>query len=458
MNRRHFLMSAAAPAQDDFIRVSRRDPRYLETSHGRPYIPNGLNLIAPGNAKDEAGGFATFERWLERLAENRGNYIRLWLSHAFWAVEHEREGEYDESRAKRVDRALALCRRRGIRAKLTLEHFRTIGEPTRQKWADKPLHNVSNGGSARSIADFFDGEASRAQFRRKLDWFAKRFGSDPAVYGWELWNEVNAAQGGDVLAWTEVMLKELHARFPRNLAMQSLGSFDRERARDLYRRHSLMPGNDLAQVHRYLDLGAEWEVCHGPVDVLAAEAVRELLSYQPNKPVILAESGAVEPKHSGPFQLYATDRAGIILHDVLFAPFFAGAAGAGQIWHWDSYVDANNLWHHFGRFADVTSGLDPAAEHFRPGMIEHDFLRVYALRGAKTTLAWCRDPDNDWRSELEQERPPAVFRGVEVRGLGEGRGRVYDPWSGRSSPLELRKGAARIPEFTRSVVLRVDHP
>ncbi|MCU0248125.1 MAG: cellulase family glycosylhydrolase, partial [Bryobacter sp.] len=412
MNRRQFLVTAAAaaPPREDFIRVSRRDPHYLETSSGKPYIPNGLNLIAPGRSRSEEEGFATFERWLDRLAENRANYIRLWLSNEFWAVEHALEGEYDEAKAKRIERALAMCRKRGIYAKLTLEHFRTIGEKTTQPWADKPLHNVANGGSARSIADFFDGEAPRAQFRKKIEWFAKRFGSDPTVYGWELWNEVNATRGGDVLAWTEVMLKELRLRFPRNMAMQSLGSFDRERTRDMYRRHSLMPGNDLAQAHRYLDLGAEWTVCHGPVDVLAAEAVRELLSYEPNKPVILAESGAVEPKHTGPFKFYATDRAGIILHDVLFAPFFAGAAGSGQIWHWDAYVDKNNLWHHFGRFADIAEKLDPASEHFRPAMIDHDSLRIYALHGKRTTLAWCRDRENTWRSELEQERPPTPLR------------------------------------------------
>ena len=45
-----------------------------------------------------------------------------------------------------------------------------------------------------------------------------------------------------------------------------------------------------------------------------------------------------------------------------FAPFFAGAAGSGQCWHWDRYVDKMNLWHHFGRFAEIVKGLDPPAE------------------------------------------------------------------------------------------------
>ena len=40
-------------------------------------------------------------------------------------------------------------------------------------------------------------------------------------------------------------------------------------------RSATIDGNDVQQVHRYLDLGAQLTVCHGPVDVLAADAVAE---------------------------------------------------------------------------------------------------------------------------------------------------------------------------------------
>jgi hypothetical protein len=70
---------------------------------------------------------------------------------------------------------LAIAGRHGIRVKLCLEHFRHLGSG-RQTWAAKPLHLVANGGTATNIGDFFDGTASREQFKRKLDWFARRFG------------------------------------------------------------------------------------------------------------------------------------------------------------------------------------------------------------------------------------------------------------------------------------------
>jgi hypothetical protein len=56
----------------DFVRVSPRDPRYFELSDGRPYIPIGLNMIAPpGNE-----GLPGLEAWLERLQAKGGNYVQ----------------------------------------------------------------------------------------------------------------------------------------------------------------------------------------------------------------------------------------------------------------------------------------------------------------------------------------------------------------------------------------------
>lgn len=453
------LLSGSAFTQE-YVRVSPRDPRYLELSSGKPYIPIGLNLIAPPRAATAEESMRIYERWLDALSANRGNYVRFWMSNPFWDVEHQKSGVYDEDKARLIERALEMCGARGIKVKLTVEHFRSIGGGP-QAWADKPLHHIDNGGTARSIADFFDGEPSRARFREKIAWLKKRFGDRPEVFGWEFWNEINAVRGGNYLAWTEAMLPALHAAFPKNLAMQSLGSFDTQRATEPYRKHSTMPGNDLAQVHRYLDLGAQLEVCKGPVDVLAADAVRELLSYSPGRPVLLAESGAVEPKHTGPFKHYKADKAGIILHDVLFAPFFAGAAGPGQIWHWDSYVAANDLWWHYGRFAEAVKNLDPPAEGFDAKLIEKPGVRIYLLAGKTTSLAWIRDAASDWRTELEQGRKPAPVKGVRLEPGEAVRVRqadAYDPWTGTWSRARVRGGSIEVPAFTRSIVVRWRKP
>ena len=458
--------AGAAPVADAdaFVRVSQRDARYLELSNGRPYVPIGLNMVHPGaRDNDEAGGMRHMEDWFQKLERNGGNFARVWISSGFWDVEHERSGVYDEAQAKRIAALLALARRHGIRLKLCLEHFRSIDPNSSQKWTQKLMHRTDRGGPATNMADFFTNERSRAQFKGKLAWLTQRFGNNPTIFGWELWNEVNAvsARQEAYLPWTQAMLAELHRLSPSNLAVQSLGSYAHPAERALYRRHSLLPGNDLAQVHRYLDGGASWEVCHGPVDVLAADAVRELLAFQPGRPVLLAESGAVEPSHSGPSKLYAQDKAGVILHDVLFAPFFAGAAGPGHCWHWDVYVDRNNLWPQFARFAATVRDLDPPAENFQPSMPAHPRLRVYQLLGRHTLLLWCRDPQNTWESELARGQAPETLGGQTLDlgpappGAGAAHVRIYDPWQDRWSDGALQNGKLTLPAFSRSIVVRI---
>ncbi len=455
--------------EGSYVRVSPRDPRYFELSDGRPYIPIGLNMIAPPGGT-EARAMAQMEDWMRKLSANGGNYIRLWLSRDFFDIEHAKSGVYDDTKARRIDAVLRLARLYDIRVKMTLEHFRHLGDGT-QAWAAKPIHSVSNGGPAKDIADFFANPASREQFKRKLDWYAKRYGDDPTVFAWELWNEFDAVQemwkpeawqqGGVALDWTREMLGALHQRFPKNMAVQSLGSFDSETKTGIYRTFCLIPGNDVAQVHRYLDLGAKLEVCHGPVDILAADAVTTLIGFNTGKPVVLAESGAVEPGHSGVFKLYEQDKAGIILHDILFAPFFTGAAGSGQCWHWDSYVAKNDLWWQFGRFAQAVKHIDPPAEQFRVIRVEHPRLRIYALAGRHTLLAWCRDTQNTWRTELAEGKEPERLTDQTIRLPAElmpqdrAHVGVYDPWSDTWSESKTSGGQLPVPSFIRSVIVRI---
>jgi len=461
------LLGAGVAAEADdrpYVKVSPRDSRYFELADGKPFIPVGLNMVGVWGRSGEDEALDRMEGWMKSLSENGGNFVRVWLSSEFWDVEHERCGQYDPVVGKRIDRLFAMARKHNLYLKLTIEHFREINPDDpyakRRSWATKPLHHMSRGGTASSVDDWFTGEPSRTQFRKKLDWYAERYGSDPIVFGWELWNEVNAVRSGKYLPWTEVMLDELRQRFPKNLAMQSLGSFDRPHNRDQYRAMVTLKGNDVAQVHRYLDLGANLEICHGPVDVLTADAIRELTAMKPGKPIVLAESGAVEPSHTGPFKLYDKDKAGIILHDVIFAPFFAGAAGTGQCWHWDRYVEKNNLWWQFGRFAKMVEGLDPAAENLQPMMIANPQLRVYALKGTGTTLVWGRDVQNTWQSELAEGVQPRELKGVTIDmssagGLAGATVCIYNPWSDAWTDTRPNGDTVTLPPFKRSIVVKI---
>jgi hypothetical protein len=443
-----------------FVQVSEKDPRYFQLSDGSPYIPIGLNMIAPNTAPSL--GMDRMEEWMRLLSENGGNFIRIWLGARYWNPEQKAAGLFDNEAAERIDSLFMLARKYDIRLKMCLESFRSIHPDNVGIKGRFPLtmYHTSKGGPFDSMEEYINTDRGKAHFKKKLDWFQERYGSDPIIFGWELWNEMDAIVADGWESWTEEMLEELDARFPENLVMQSLGSYDRIRKREMYRRVISMPGNEVAQVHRYLDLGAEWEICHAPMDLLAADAVREMVAFNPGKPILLAETGGVEPSHTGPIRYYKLDTMGMILHDILFVPFFSGAAGPGHTWHWSQYVAENALWYHFDRFAQAVDGIDPTEEQFEPLMLEQDSLRAYVLRGKRTIMVWLRDEQNTWKSELEEGIAPRLFYGVELDlarfglGFSEKRVEIFDPWRNSWEEGRVRDQKIMLPEFSRSLVIR----
>ncbi|MBN8216556.1 MAG: cellulase family glycosylhydrolase [Spirochaetes bacterium] len=448
------------------LRVSPKDGRYLETEDGTPFIPIGLNLCFPRFVEDEGEILGKMKKWMGSLAAHGGNFFRLWLSHPAFDVECVQSGVYEEGKARRIDAVFAMAAEAGLYVNVCLEHFRSLDTPPPAfpgaASFGKPLHHRKNGGAAETMTEFWRGAESRSRFKKKIAWMAARWGALKHVAVWELWNEVNAVEGEGYEAWTVEMLAELKRCFPQRITMQSLGGWETLREKDTYARFLPMAHNDLSVVHRYLNEGGDREVAGGPIDVLAAGAVRDARSLGTTRPILHGEGGAVEPHHAARFRHYEADRDGAILHDVLFAPFFAGAAGSGQIWHWDFYVDSLSLWPHFARFAEAIKGVDPLEERFEPRFVETATLRIHGLLGKKTALLWLRDPANDWRTEFEKKIAPAVLAGVEIDlaalGLSGGAkaAECYDPWKHVwTASDKVPEKNLRLPSFQRSLVVRI---
>jgi hypothetical protein len=198
------------------------------------------------------------------------------------------------------------------------------------------------------------------------------------------------------------------------------------------------------------------------MDIICASAVDELLTYNTGKPIILAETGAVEPRHAGPSKYYPLDTAGILLHDILFAPFFSGSAGAGMSWHWESYVHKNNLWYHFKRFNEAIKGINPIEEKFIPVKQETDAVNMYQLKGNSHTLIWIRDKNSNWKSELEQGVAPQYLQGIQLQldelGIASSTDKVevYDPWTDTWTTSNRIDNHFPLPDFKRSLIVRIN--
>jgi len=461
------VWSAAAMGGTRFIDVSRENPRYFETSDGKVWIPVGCNIcfdrLYDGKVHGHEAVRANFDRWLRAFAANGGNCIRLWAGHASLEVMPDVAGVYDPERTKTIKFIISLCEELGIKVKITFESFRSCmskqvcGAMANPKGCNFNYHATFNrhiyAPYAKNLPEFFKSEKCREFYLGKARYLKDLgFGDSPAVYCWELWNEINCAGTiAEYSEWCAWALAELKKMFPRQMVVNNLGSFSDVGAYQMYDELATEKDNDFMQIHRYLDAGASLDVCRGPMDVVSASAVREMLDRRPDRPAVVAEIGAVQANHAGPFPYYQHDRHGTLLHDAVFAAFFAGSAGAGQFWHWDhQYIDANNLWWQFRRFANAIEGLDPVKEGFRPFYTESRRLRMYGLRGKTTAIVWCRDKRNSWDSELVFGNRPEIacdqnvpFRSCKME--------CYLPWEDRRVTVD----APRLPPFTRSIVVRV---
>lgn len=434
-----------------FVRVSEKNPGYFELTNGDPYIPIGCNIAA-------LNGRESIEHYVRNIAENGGNYGRVWLNSSTFEIE-EVYGEINQDNLENIRILLDCATRYNVKIKLCIESFRHI-VPGMNRWDTKASYHVSNGGPFEDMSDYIHSEKGRQEFLKRLQIIKDKVGESPAVFAWELWNEMNAVDCPDIEEWNVDMLREVKKMFPNTMVVQSLGSLDRLSSNPIYEFINKLPENEVMQVHRYLDEGAELEICSAPVDLLCEDAVRHLLAYGCKKPALLAESGAVQPSHSGPSLLYPMDKDGIIFHDVLFAPFFSGAAGPGHIWHWDHYLEKYGKWHVLQHFASAVEGINPIEEEFVPSRTTANGLNQYVLDGNDHALVWLRDSSNTWRHEFIDGVEPSVLCGKtfdlsliggskDVRSI-----EAFDPWSNYWSELAVAS-VASLPDFSRSLVLRI---
>jgi hypothetical protein len=374
-----FRVDRVVPKQH--VRVDPLAPSHFAFDDGTPFIPVGLNICwaATGRPLED------YRRWFTRLAENGGNFARLWMASWSFGIEWKDTGlgQYEQrmARAALLDAIFEMAESLGIRLMLCLVNHGAFSLKADTEWKDNP-YNQANGGPLASPEQFVTDERALALFERRVRYVAARWAHSPALHSWEWWNEVT---------WTPIPAASLRPWFVR---------VDRILARhDPYQRLRTTSWADRGDAAAWrlpaLDFAQQHDYTH---DDLLDHYADDLRKWRDeglaDKPVLAGELGldtTFDAKAPRPF-----DGDEVHLHNGLWAPVFLGYAGTALYWWWDQIIDPLGLWPAFrgiARYLQAVqdAGLRLGAHTARALPMQDGKLRAQVLVAPRSVLLWVRD-------------------------------------------------------------------
>lgn len=455
------MRKGTVTTNENFIRILASNPRYFTDGAGKLWVPVEVNfpVFTKENDKEE-DVFRRVDSLLRILSSNGVNAIRLWGPGAFFEIESQKIGHFDDSKFNRIDKFVEIAKKYNIRIKFSLEtstNFSDYRVSDRYHRFYRKLYEKRDGGPLSRFKGYIDSSAGRAMYFKRAKAILKRYRNEPTIYCWELWNEMNLISEGDWLAFTSYMIPRFKSVAPNQLVSQSLGSFDRLKYVPDYMAYGRLRANDIFEIHRYKDAAAPFEICRGEIYTMLNDAVEFGLANSSAVPVIINETGAVEANHTADSKLYAKDSKGFILHDALFSPFFSGSAGCGSMWSYWSYMEPLNLWSAYRDFCDITKDIDPVVQKLVPKVIRREGFIIYALVGPHEAYLWCRQNTVSIEDLLNGKGEEQAILSLPINDILGYRAskkiETFDPWT--RVQASGRADIIKVAAFKHSLIVKI---
>ncbi|HEX8464838.1 MAG TPA: cellulase family glycosylhydrolase [Abditibacterium sp.] len=356
-----FTWNVAGAAQPGFVRIDPKNPRRFSFDNGARYYPLGHNVAWKN------GGDPPIPTMFGRMGAAGENWSRVWMNHwdnknLDWPLPTGGKlGDLDLGVARRWDEVVESAAKNGIYFQLVTQHHGQYSANVNPNWADNP-YNVANGGFLSTPTEFFTNERAKALTKRKLRYMVARYGYNPHVLAWELWNEVQFSDAGRapnwaiVAAWHREMAAFVRAQDAYRHLLTTSSEVPPEvyAPVDYYQRHTY-PSSVIATLSQLNFVGAEW----------------------PAKPQFTGEFGS--------------DRAPEwTMHSGMWAGIASDAAGAAQYWYWDR-VEQGNYYRHFAAASGFLKASDFAARDAKNNL-KPAFLKIATPQSGPLVLS----PGGGW--------------------------------------------------------------
>jgi hypothetical protein len=311
----------------------------FQLSNGKPFWPMGINV---GWSSDKEKVWEI----LPQIDQAGMNWGRIWASswdnkNPYWPTSRKlARREMAEEVFQTWDKVVGTAKKTNIHFQWVLFNHGSFSTRVNPNWPEHPW-NAKNGGFLATPQQFFLDPEAKRQTKNYLRYVVARYGHEPSIMAWELFNEVewvDLAYDLDgwkkIGAWHDEMASFLKSIDPYGRLVTSSSAME----------HPIWNKLDYYQPHGY------------PPDV--GLMVRSTPAPK-GKPYFWGEVG-----FSG-----ATDQGAVMerktVRDGLWSGLFMGHAGAAQYWFWDR-VTRDNLfgeWKIARRFIDENRLTESPAKY-----------------------------------------------------------------------------------------------
>ncbi len=320
----HFV---CVPGQDKgFIRIH-TDGRTFRYDNGQPRIHIGRNIAWTGSGW---AGLAGFQHYFEQMNSVGENWARIWMcpwsgdgglilewrGHPYFGG----VGRLSLQTAQRLDSVIETAEQNGIAVQLTLQYHGAFSTRVNPNWNENPYNQIyaSEGGFLSAPEQFFTHPQAIRLTKNKYRYIVARWGYSPAIFAWELWNEVQYT-GSDARNWWTAAYREEVRQWHQQMAAY-IKSIDPHRhpvtTSDYYQlSSSLYELNeiDIVQEHFY----------ESPTIDTARKMIPALWERF-HKPVLVGEFGNISEN---------MDDDRLLIRNGIWAGFFLGQSA--HPWWWD---------------------------------------------------------------------------------------------------------------------------
>ena len=315
---------------------------------------------------------STLIDWMNDVAANGGNYVRILMTPAELGIEWERLGVYDQyteynglthnrqERAWELDRIFNHAKELGLYVHLVVDFSMKNAEggiPPYYLWGNHPYNKIKNNNQTNCTnpKDYLTDVAAKEFVKRRNQYIVSRWGYATNLATIEIINEVDCIGAIYTNPATETYLGDDNASFRSDIYNWSSEISTHIKSLDPYLLTTMSYAN--TQINDFSFLNVDILASHGYNFRPFNDGVLDKYNYlnntiysYTNKPRIFGEMGP-------DFRITKCDN-GVTLHNDLWGTAMMDCYGAGLNWWWDGAIHPNGTYTEFNRLSQFMSTIN----------------------------------------------------------------------------------------------------